>query len=123
MRISDWSSDVCSSDLDSTSVSSGSGAIICNIARAAFGAAESMSRTLRSKKQPEDRGRKRHAKLFGGGAAGHHGGRVQRARADANQRATAEGAECAVLDPGSKPRRLPHAGEGANRRSNHGRGG
>src|SRR3546814_11164550 len=55
------------SRLDSTSVSSGSGAIICNIARAAFGAAESMSRKLRSKKQPENRGRKRHGKVFGGG--------------------------------------------------------
>src|SRR3546814_10292269 len=66
----------------STSVSSGSGAIICNIARAAFGAAESMSRKSRSEKQPENRGRKRHAKFFGGGAAGHRGGRVQRARKD-----------------------------------------
>src|SRR3546814_19909817 len=77
----------------STSVSSASGAIICNIARAAFGAAESMSRKSRSKKQPENRGRKRHAKFFGGGAAGHRGGRVQRARTHANHRPTAKGSD------------------------------
>src|SRR3546814_1274769 len=97
----------------STSVSSASGAIICNIARAAFGAAESMSRKSRSKKQPENRGRKRHAKFFGGGAAGHRGGRVQRARNHANHRSTAKGSECAVLDPRSTRRRLPRDGDGS----------
>src|SRR3546814_19009728 len=70
----------------------------------------------RSKKQPENRGRKRHAKFFGGGAAGHRGGRVQRARADANHRSTAKGSECAVLDPGSTRRRFTHAGDGSEGR-------
>src|SRR3546814_17324545 len=93
------------------SVSSGSGAIICNIARAAFGAAESMSRKARSKKQPENRGGERHAKVFGGGAAGHRGGGVQRARAHANHRSTAKGSECAVMAPGSTRTRLPRDGD------------
>src|SRR3546814_17017072 len=75
-----------------------------------------MSRKLRPKKQPENRGRKRHAKFFGGGAAGHRGGRVQRARDDANHRSTAKGSECAVLDPGSTRRRFPHDGDGSEGR-------
>src|SRR3546814_5762588 len=82
-----------------------------------------MSRKLRSKKQPENRGRKRHAKFFGGGAAGHRGGRVQRARDDANHRSTAKGSECAVLDPGSTRRRFPHDGDGSEGRRQYGRGG
>src|SRR3546814_13758362 len=75
----------------------------------------------RSKKQPENRGRKRHAKFFGGGAAGHRGGRVQRARDGAKHRSTAKGSECAVLDPGSTRRRFPHDGDGSEGRRKYGR--